>query len=478
MPIIFATYLTTNYLRCSKFFIMAKDKTTLRFWLRTDRINADGTAPIHLIYQIQGQRKYYAIPGTKLFPVNWSADEQQAIHVDKKVAKKIVPEIDYSQLLTSSEVDEVNAKLEQLKTDVKDVEKRFKLDKIPFSAKMVIDTLKDLKQPETKKELPGINIVDFIHRFIDDSTGTHKSGTLKVYYGLAAHLEEFEKSRNIKVTFSNLDIPMIRNFHGFLSEVKYFTSSKGKTYERSMNNITAAKQISTLKTILNYARVLYKIEVNQDYRDFKSGRKDSDLEVITLTQDEFDAIYNLDLSENKKLDPVRDVFCFSCATGLRYSDLSQLRKVHIKKDCIRMTAAKTNQKLTIPLNPISYAILQKYAERHLPLPIISNQKTNDYIKEIGELAGIDSPVEKVRMQGIKKITKVYKKYELLSIHVGRKTFITLSLEKGAAIQEVMAFSGHASFKSVKRYVDVNENRKKTVMAATWGELPNPLKVAN
>ena len=102
--------------------------------------------------------------------------------------------------------------------------------------------------------------------------------------------------------------------------------------------------------------------------------------------------------------------------------------------------------------------------------MISNQKLNTYIKEIGELAGIDTPIEKVRMQGVKKVSRMFKKHQLLSIHVGRKSFITLSLEKGIAIQEVMSLSGHTTFKAFRRYVDVNDSPKKTVMADAWGKV--------
>lgn len=456
---------------------MANDKTTLRFWLRTDRADKDGSSPVHLVYQIQGQRKYYAVPGVKIFSINWDSDNQQAIYLDKKAAKAIDKNVDLNSLLSSSDVTEINAKLQAVENDVRDVEKRFKLDKTAFSPQMVIDTLKAIKKPETKKDLPGTNLIAFIKQFVTDSAGTHKPGTLKVYTGLAAHLAAFEKSRSIKLSFESIDVPMLRAFHSYLAEAKLITTKNGKDVERNMNNVTAAKQMSTLKTLLNYARTLYKIQVNPDYRDFKVSRKDSDFEVITVTQDEFMAIYNLDLTENKRLDSIRDVFCFACATGLRFSDLQQLRREHIRKDnTIRMTASKTGQKLVIPLNPISHAILQKYLGMHKPLPVISNQKTNDYIKEIGEMAGIDTPIEKVRSRGVKKITRVFKKHELLSIHVGRKSFITLSLEKGIAIQEVMSLSGHTTFKAFKRYVDVNDSRKKTVMATAWGEVP-VLKVA-
>src|SRR5688572_11674688 len=103
---------------------MAKDKTTLRFWLRTDRPNKDGSAPVHLIYQIQGQRKYYALPGTKLFSINWDANKQQAIYLDKKAAKQKDPAFNYSLLLSAADVAEINSDLELIKSDIADIEKR------------------------------------------------------------------------------------------------------------------------------------------------------------------------------------------------------------------------------------------------------------------------------------------------------------------------------------------------------------------
>ena len=206
-----------------------------------DRSNKDGSAPIHLIYQIQGQRRYYAVPDTKLFPVNWDPVNQQAIYVDKKSAKRLAPGMSFESLFTSSEVAEINTKLERVMSDVADVETRFKLDKKAFDVDMVIDKLKELKNPETKKAQPGINLVDFIHRFVKDSAGTHKPGTLKVYTGLAAHLSDFEKAKRIKITFGNIDIPLLRAFNSFLSEVSHKTTSKGKKVEKSRNKCYSSK---------------------------------------------------------------------------------------------------------------------------------------------------------------------------------------------------------------------------------------------
>ena len=209
---------------------------------------------------------------------------------------------------------------------------------------------------------------------------------------------------------------------------------------------------------------------------------------------EFESLINLDLSDNKRLDQVRDVFCFSCTTGLRYSDLNLLRREHIKGDEIRFTVKKTKELLTIPLNAYSLAILDKYKDKNKPLPVISNQKLNLYLKgwdekdENGkikkhneglcEIAGINESIEIVRYKGTKREAIVYPKYELIGVHTGRKTFATLSLEKGMSAEEVMSITGHKDYKSFKRYVKITENRKKVVMVKAWGGLKeNKLRVS-
>ena len=462
---------------------LRKDKPTYRLTWRKDIANKNflkgnpPTGPLHLFYQLHSNKIAIAILDSNILEANWSWEQKRVVYVNSKVAKAKFPGFNADLLLSSEGVNELNNKVEQVKEDLANIDTRLRLDGIQFDCSTIKKIYDAQKNNSTTRTKPGTNLISFIKQFVKDSTGTHKPGTLKVYTGLANQIEAFEKTRAAKITFEAIDVSLLRAFHSFLSETKYKTSTKGKIYERNINNVTAAKQMSTLKTLLNYARTLYKINVRPDYRDFKVSRKDSEFEVITLALDEFMAVYNLDLFDNKRLDEVRDVFCFSCATGLRFGDLQQLRREHVRKDnTLRMTAAKTGQKLVIPLNPFSHAILQKYSERHLPLPIISNQKTNDYIKEIGKMAGIDTPIEKVRTRGVKKITKVFKKYELLSIHIGRKSFITLSLEKGIAIQEVMSLSGHTTFKAFKRYVDVSDSRKKTVMANAWGEVPETISV--
>jgi len=88
--------------------------STIRFVLRSDKKNKDGTCPIQLIYQISGQRKYFKTK-QRLFSENWDPGEQKAIYLDKKVAKKMLPNIDYDLLPSSREVEEINNTLTSTK---------------------------------------------------------------------------------------------------------------------------------------------------------------------------------------------------------------------------------------------------------------------------------------------------------------------------------------------------------------------------
>lgn len=468
---------------------MGKDKSTLRFWLRTDRPNKHGSSPVHLVYQLRGNKRCYSVPDVALLAANWDADDQKAIYFDKKIAKKTKPEINHELLLSSADVDKVNGKLNQVRVDVEKIETRFRLDGKQFDCKNIVDALRELRNQNSatrkEKEDPQTFIADFIQQFTGETTA-HKEGTKKAYTGLMNHILRFEKAKRIRMTFENIDVSTIKLFQNFLLEKYEVVTKAGNKKTVQINNITIAKLLSTLKTLLRRAEVEYDIPVNPKYRNFKNPhpRKESELEVIALTEGEFKSIYNFDFSNSKRLDEARDIYCFSIATGLRYGDLEQLEWTHIKKDnTVRMASSDKNGKvIEVPLTPISHAIVQKYQGTLKPLPvtpigrILSNQKLNDYIKEIGEIAGIDAEVEIAREYGTKKKVETYKKYQLLSIHTGRKTFTSLSLEKGIPLQDVMSLTTHSSFKAVKRYINVTRERKKTVMANAYGEV-NPLKIA-
>jgi integrase len=444
--------------------------STIRFNLRTDKSDKSQKCPIELIYQVSGQRKYYQLKDTKLNEINWDAKKQTAIYINPVNAKKLLTKIEPKDLklvlLSEAEVKKINDNLSDSTKDIEKIEKRFELDAIPYTASMVIDCLKDNTPLKTRKEEHKDLLFEFMDKYIADHTASREAGSLTVYRSVKNHLEAYERETKHKVRFETIDYAFFQRFQNFLIG-RTKTDINGKV-SPMLNNTTIAKGLSTLKTFLGYARK-NGIKVNDNYRGFTIKREK--LEVIALNETEFSALLNMDLSKNKRLAQVRDIFCFSCASGLRISDMQQLKREHIRRDEINLTVKKTKTELTVPLNGITSKILDKYKEHYKPLPLISSQKLNTYIKELCKEAQIDEPIEIVRFRGSKRETTTYPKYELIHLHTGRKTFCTLSLEKGMSAEQVMSISGHTDYKSFKRYVDVTEKLKKVVMVKAWGEVP-------
>jgi integrase len=444
---------------------------TIRLTLQTNKKNTIGKAPVLLIYQVSGVRKYLGT-GVTLFADNWDEDLQQAKFFPEAKLKKSHPQAKAFDLPTSDDIRLINADLLKLVRRVKDSESRLKLDGIAFTAAMVIEPMQKAAIGKPKKINEENLIPAYIDRHIKERKELLVPGSLSVYRALKRHLIDFEKYSGSKPCFSEIDSSYLNRFYSYLVS----RPKKRGSDELGLNNTTAAKQVTTLKTFLNKAKG-DGIKVSDRYKDFRIKR--DKLEVIALTDNEFRTLFNLDLSENKALDKVRDVFCFSCVTGLRYSDLAQLKREHIKTNVIKIRVRKTRTELSIPLNPYAVSIINKYKNYLNPLPIISNQKTNKHIKDLCKIAGICEPIEKVRYKGAKSITVTKPKYEFISCHSGRKSFVTISLARGMSAEEVMKITGHESYESFKRYTNITEERKIESMQKAWGEIerPKPSKLA-
>lgn len=454
--------------------------TTFRFWFRKERELKNGVVPIFLIYQLKGQRKYLNT-GIKLRSENWDFIHQQAIYLDKKSARRVLPNIDYDTLPLAKDIEEINDQLDAIVNDLKIIEKRYELDKKQYSAQMVIDYYNQKKSPDTKKEQNKTIVSDYIDKYIEEHRNTKAPASHTVFRSLKKHLIDYAQYAKIKILFTNIDKSFFAYFQNYLIEIK------------EMRNTTVAKQLSTLKTILNYADSCG-IEINMNYRHYIIKREP--LPVIALTQQEFNKLYYYDLSDHQKqvnslkenngklerisnatLDKVRDFFCFSCVTGLRYSDINVLRHENVKLDAINITVVKTKQQLHIPLNEYALEILSKYKKNPTPLPRMTNQRLNEYIKVLAYYAGINDNIEVVRFKGVQRIVENHPKHDLIGMHTGRKTFCTLSLEKGMSAEQVMSISGHKDYKSFKRYVNITNDIKKQAIMKAWA-MPKVLSIAN
>ena len=196
--------------------------------------------------------------------------------------------------------------------------------------------------------------------------------------------------------------------------------------------------------------------------------KNTQKKVIFLTTDELTRIRTLSIPQSKQyLERVRDIFLFLCFSGLRYSDVANLKRSDIKPGHMEITTMKTADSLSIELNAQTKAILEKYADIQFKndrvLPIITNQKFNTYLKELAQIAGIDEPVRETYYKGNERIDIVTPKYALLGSHTGRRTFICNALALGIPPQVVMKWTGHSDYKAMKPYIDIADNIKAAAM---------------
>lgn len=252
-----------------------------------------------------------------------------------------------------------------------------------------------------------------------------------------------------------------------LTEQKFIEYLNYLQRELKLKNSTILKHISFVKWFLRWScRKGY--NTNTFFEVFKPKLKDTQKKVIFLTPTEFKQFREYQIPEQKKyLERVRDVFLFQCFTGLRYSDVENLKKSDIRDNFIEVTTVKTSDSLKIELNQHSRGILEKYKDykdtKGRALPVITNQKMNEYLKELAELAGIDEPIRETYYIGNERFDEVTPKYALIGTHAGRRTFICNALSLGIPPQVVMKWTGHSDYKAMKPYIDIADETKANAM---------------
>ena len=218
-----------------------------------------------------------------------------------------------------------------------------------------------------------------------------------------------------------------------------------------MEEKTVQKHYNNLKWFLNWAiRNGYCQE--EAVNKYRPKFKVLDKPVIFLTKEELLKLYTYEIPKNGTkvklydangeeyektvqeagaLAKTRDLFCFCAFTSLRYSDMAALKRTDINGDKIYITTQKTNDRLPIDLSKNAKAILEKYKDEQFPfglaLPVISNQKMNHYLKDLGELRGFTTPITIVCYRAGQRVEETYPKYSLIGTHAARRTFICFAL---------------------------------------------------
>src|ERR1035437_1604352 len=353
---------------------------------------------------------------------------------------------------------EINSNLLQYYTEIQNIFKEFEVQNIVPTPTQIKDTFNAKHTPilEAYVEPKKLN-TDFITVFDDfvkecGKQNNWTDSTCEKFAATKNHLKNFDST----LSFESFDESKLSDYVDYLRDKK------------DMRNSTIGKQIGFLKWFLRWSS---KKGYNQNiaYDTFKPKLKNTPKKVIFLTWKELTKLREYQIPETKQdLERVRDVFLFCYFTGLRYSDVHNLRSSDIKPEHIEVTTIKTADSLIIDLNNHSKAILEKYKdvhfEEHKALPVISNQRMNDYLKELAELAGIDELVGETYYKGNERIDTVTPKYALLGTHAGRRTFICNALSLGIPAQVVMKWTGHSDYKAMKPYIDVADDIKANAMS--------------
>lgn len=190
---------------------------------------------------------------------------------------------------------------------------------------------------------------------------------------------------------------------------------------KTLKTNTTNKQLKMLKKILSFAVKERLLEVNP----FQMTLKEEKLDYHTLTIDDVKYLLSVEITD-KRIASIRDLFVFQSMTGLSYADMASLSMDDIKDDVIIKRRKKTDIQFVIPVLPIAKSILEKYDYK---LPIISNQKYNQYLKVLGDVC-------KMPMS--------------LHSHLARHSYACILLNSGVDMKTISKTLGHSSMRTTER----------------------------
>ena len=353
----------------------------------------------------------------------------------------------------------INNKLNNLSAGIDEFFKECEVKRFNPNKDDLKQAFKDLSNNKQAQAASFFSTFDeFVKR--SGSENDWSQSAYKKFSTIRTHLFNFDKN----LSFDKLNADKMAKL------VEYLRNEKG------LRNTTIDKNLKFVKWFLRWANK-HESEVNKSAMEYKPLLKGTDgkiKKVIFLTKDELLNLYHLDIDPSKAyLQRVRDVFCFCCFSGLRHGDGFNLKKSNDKGTYIEFVTEKTHETLIVQLNKYSRAILDKYKdvpfEKGKALPVISNQKANDYLKELGQLAGLNDLETIVYYKGNQRIEETYPKHALLTTHCGRKTFVTNLIYMGVPDNIIKDWTGHKDNKSFEAYHKI-VNEIKTREMAKWDEI--------
>ena len=227
--------------------------------------------------------------------------------------------------------------------------------------------------------------------------------------------------------------------------------------EKNISDNTLQRKLGFFKSFLNWC-IISGYQVNMDFK--KVRVKTRETSHVSLTEDELQILTKIKL--NDRLDYYRDLFLIGVYSGQRYSDYSRFNKKYIEGDNIKIRAKKTGQFSYIPLSKKLKTILDKYDWK---LKTIASQKFNIAVQDICRIAGFKETIQVDKFYGSKKVSKDVPRWQMITSHTARRSFITLSLNKGVPDYLIMQVTGIKSLKTLQGYIRFDKKLNKTISEA-------------
>jgi integrase len=290
-------------------------------------------------------------------------------------------------------------------------------------------------------------LIDFYNEFLlsKQQDINVKPQSEKDYVSLKNAILDFEKD-NGRLLLTDITRNFMISFVSYLSKER---PKQGYLTVGKLNDNTVRKRLSSFRTFLHYLIDNKYFIPQPSVMKYHVDRYETP--IITLDDEELIALWTW---EAGKYEKVRDVFIFGCMTSLRYSDIITLQKKDIINGVINKVAKKSRkdkEKYIVPLNAISKQILEKYDYN---LTFYQSQPFNRLLKEMAKESGIFNKKESfiIYRQG-EEVNVTEWKYDLISSHTCRRTFITRAIMKNVPINQIMVMSSHKKLDTLLKYID-------------------------
>lgn len=394
-------------------------------YIKKDYISKTGHTPLYVRYNYDRTKRTLIATGYSIKFDHW--DDK------KKCVKRACPEYDEIEIT----LNKINLRLSNILNYANENE-------IEPTVDFVLKELATEREYEQKQA--RLDLFAMLDKYIEEKAPFVSKDQVKDYKSLRKHLIAFKEYSSQPITFRNLNLKFYNEFMDYL-----FYKAIKPDGEIGLVTNSAGKIVRMLKGFVNYQMAKGTIPTI-DLKCFKVVEEETD--AIYLSENELEKIYNLNLSDDKELEEIRDIFIVGCFTGLRYSDLSTLNPEHIDptNEVINLKQRKVHKAVVIPMIDYVPTILKKY---NYALPKVSSYKFNERVKELGERIKLTQKVEIVRKKGNTRVVDIYKKHELMSSHTCRRSFCTNMYLSGFPAEELMRISGHKSPAAFMRYIKVD-----------------------